>query len=177
MTPDHAMRFASRIDKSSHGRWPDGHDQHADPEISASRSVWVRGLAPPKSRCSCETSGVAIMRVDLTPLLPLPMTGGSEDREPWNYYDSGFLAGSVEFRSSLEALSTQLTVMLKAGGQSLLVGVPEDQAKPFAHPALSRRQLEILGLLAEGKTNTKLRAQFRDRLTLSSCTFRLYYGN
>ena len=68
---------------------------------------------------------------------------------------SDFLAGSVEL-SSLEALSTQLTVMLKAGGQSLLVGVPEDQAKPFAHPALSKRQLEILGLLAEGKTNTEI---------------------
>ena len=95
-------------------------------------------------------SGVAILHVDLTPRLPLPMIAGGSPNVT-RMIDSDLIAGSVE-SSSLEALSSQLTTMLMESQSTRLPEVGE----PIVHPPLSKRQLEVLGLLAEGKTNIEI---------------------
>ena len=96
-------------------------------------------------------SGVAILHVDLSSLLPLQTASGRNNAN----IDTAFLAGSVE-TSSLEALSTQLTAMLMASSHLGTSRLPEHGEHSPGHPRLSKRQLEVLGLLAEGKTNAEI---------------------
>ena len=96
-------------------------------------------------------SGVAILHVDLSSLLPLQTASGRNNANT----DAAFLAGSVE-TSSLEALSTQLTAMLMASSHPGRSRLPEHGEHSPVHPRLSKRQLEVLGLLAEGKTNAEI---------------------
>lgn len=96
-------------------------------------------------------SGVAVLHVDLSSLLPLQTGSGGDDGN----IDAAFLAGSVE-TSSLEALSTQLTAMLMASGHLAGRRPPERGEPSPVHPRFSRRHLEVLGLLAEGKTNSEI---------------------
>ena len=95
-------------------------------------------------------SGVAILHVDLSSLLPLQTAPGGNNAN----IDAAFLAGSVE-TSSVEALSTQLTAMLMASSRLGRSRSPE-HAEHSSVPRLSKRQLEVLGLLAEGKTNAEI---------------------
>jgi DNA-binding CsgD family transcriptional regulator len=107
-----------------------------------------------------EASGVALLHVDITPFL-LPMTGGGQLPGGGRLgrslqIDLGAVAGSVE-HSSLDALSSQLLSMLAANSQAPAGFLPrEDAAQTLEHARLSKRQLQILGLLAEGKTNTEI---------------------
>jgi DNA-binding CsgD family transcriptional regulator len=93
-------------------------------------------------------SGVALMHVDITSFLP---ESGRVDTKA--------LAGSLE-SSSLLALSQQVIGML-ADRTSKAPQHPEQREEENIDEVLdlaglSRRQLEILGLLAEGKTNTEI---------------------
>jgi DNA-binding CsgD family transcriptional regulator len=109
-----------------------------------------------------EANGVALLHVDLTPFLPLPMTehgeppgmGGRARSE--QSIDLSTVVGSVE-HSSLEALSSQLRTMLASIPLASPGSLPSDNAtQTWEHARLSKRQLQILGLLAEGKTNTEI---------------------
>ena len=62
---------------------------------------------------------------------------------------------SVE-SSSLEALSSQVTRLLIATQGSSPQQSEDHALQNLALAGLSKRQLEILGLLAEGKTNTEI---------------------
>jgi DNA-binding CsgD family transcriptional regulator len=106
-------------------------------------------------------SGVALLHVDVTPFF---RPGTADGRGPSGACNSpesspGFdletMAGSVE-ASSLDALTAQVARML-IPGQHLPTQHPDEHAGQTLELAgLSKRQLEILGLLAEGKTNTEI---------------------
>ena len=120
-----------------------------------------------------ERSGAALLHVNITPFLEpaiaarheLLNTADHEHIEPTIGLD--MVARSVE-NSSLEALSSQLTAMLTVGRQS-----PSDSSRRndaeriLAQACLSKRQLQVLGLLADGKTNTEIaKALFRSPNTI-----------
>jgi DNA-binding CsgD family transcriptional regulator len=108
-------------------------------------------------------SGVALLHVDLTPFFPCPPTA---DAEPFGAYGDSkrkpmvgldAVVRSVE-SSSLEALSSQVTRLLIATQGSSSQQSEDHALQSLALAGLSKRQLEILGLLAEGKTNTEIAA-------------------
>lgn len=120
-----------------------------------------------------ELSGAALLHVNLTPLVPPPMVARLKRPcdvshghiEPQINLD--MVARSVE-SSSLEALSSQLTEMLVPGRQAPPSISPKGDAQRIvAEACLSKRELQILGLLAEGKTNTEIaKALFRSPNTI-----------
>lgn len=116
-----------------------------------------------------ERSGAALLHVNLTPFFEPAVAARHEAHHGHIGPTIGLdlVARSVE-NSSLEALSSQLTAMLTVGRQS-----PSDSSRRndaeriLAQACLSRRQLQILGLLAEGKTNTEIaNALFRSPNTI-----------
>ncbi len=101
-------------------------------------------------------SGCALLHLNLTPFLALSGVLGavSPNGKP-KPIDFTAVAKSVE-TASLDALSLQVSKML-----NLTPGSEEPHAEQQAQRALdlaglSKRQLEILGLLAQGKTNTDI---------------------
>ncbi len=138
---------------------------------SPTETRWFFLIGLPLS--SSELSGVALLHVDITPFLPLPMTGrgeppGRTSRARTNVgIDLDKVVGSVE-NSSLEALSSQLRTMLAAIPQASSESLPRDAAaQTLEHARLSKRQLQILGLLAEGKTNVEIaKALYRSPNTI-----------
>jgi DNA-binding CsgD family transcriptional regulator len=109
-------------------------------------------------------SGVALLHADLTGLLLLPMAvrkkaltaSGNVDVEPAINLDS--IGPSVE-HSVTEGLSSLLATMLTGNTPSPqhrgAAGM-RDSGEVIAGARLSQRQLEILGLLGEGKTNSEI---------------------
>lgn len=101
-------------------------------------------------------NGIAILHAELTGLLPTSAassTPGGEER-------TTTVAGVIE-RSVAETLATQLRTMIEAP--------PSDREAAGADPMtkLSRRQLEVLRLLGEGKTNAEIaEALFRSPYTI-----------
>ena len=96
-------------------------------------------------------SGVALLHLDLAPFFASGPT--EQSRAP--PIDLETVAGSVE-SSSLEALASQVAKML-IPGQHPPTQQPDEHARQTLDLAgLSKRQLEILGLLAEGKTNMEI---------------------
>ena len=104
-------------------------------------------------------NGIAILHAELTGLLPTSAassTPGGEER-------TTTVAGVIE-RSVAETLATQLRTMIEAP--------PSDREAAGADPMakLSRRQLEVLRLLGEGKTN----AEIAEGLFRSTHTIKLH---
>ena len=105
-------------------------------------------------------SGAALLHVSLTPFLR-PQMLTSEER-PSKAGHGGIerkinldlVAKSVE-TSSLEALSSQLTAMLTAGHRVPSSSSPKGDAERI-EACLSKRQLQVLRLLGEGKTNDEI---------------------
>ena len=124
---------------------------------SPTMARWFYMIALPLA--SYDRSGVAVLHVDLTPFLPLThVPRRAELVAQGDMSLSHTMAGSVEY-SSLEALSSQLARMLTV--QTLPIPQTDRDRRPedagsLAHVSLSKRQLEILGLLAQGKTNTEI---------------------
>jgi DNA-binding CsgD family transcriptional regulator len=101
-----------------------------------------------------ERSAVALMHVNLTPFLPRLAT---IDRPSGTCeaIDFDAVAGSVE-SATMEALSSQVMRMLGTRHSYPKLRSDEDVKQNLELAGLSKRQLEILGLLAEGKTNTEI---------------------
>ena len=78
------------------------------------------------------------------------------------------VAGSVD--SSLEALTSQVASMLIPGQHPPTQHPDKHAGQTLDLAGLSKRQLEILGLLAEGKTNTEI----ADALSRSPNTVKLH---
>jgi DNA-binding CsgD family transcriptional regulator len=106
-------------------------------------------------------SGVALVHADLTGILPDAVTSGerssmrSRDKIV-RRIDLDVIGASVE-RAISEGLTSQLTNMLADRGTI----APSQTAKGdtghiVGHSGLSRRQLEVLRLLGEGKTNKEI---------------------
>ena len=117
--------------------------------------------------------GVALLHVDLTPFFaPSTVsrggpTGSSPESSP--DFDLETVAGSVE-ASSLDALTSQVARMLIPGQHPPTQHPDEHAGQTLDLAGLSKRQLEILGLLAEGKTNTEI----ADVLSRSPNTVKLH---
>jgi DNA-binding CsgD family transcriptional regulator len=105
-------------------------------------------------------SGAALLHVGLTPFLRTQMVARAEPPGKADHgriepkIDLELVAKSVE-NSSLEALSSQLTAMLAAGHRSALSSSLKDDVEGI-ETRLSKRQLQILSLLGEGKTNIEI---------------------
>jgi DNA-binding CsgD family transcriptional regulator len=109
-------------------------------------------------------SGVALLHVDLTAFFRRPATvdrrgpsGTCNLPESSPGLDLETVAGCVE-TSSLDALTSQVASMLIPGGHPPTQHPDEHAGQTLEIAGLSKRQLEILGLLAEGKTNTEIAA-------------------
>ena len=105
-------------------------------------------------------SGVALVHTDLTGILPDAVTSGERSskrsRDEIVRLDLDVIGASVE-RAISEGLTSQLTDMLTDRGTV----APSQTAKGntghiVGHSGLSRRQLEVLRLLGEGKTNKEI---------------------
>lgn len=106
-------------------------------------------------------SGVALLHVELTPFFAFPEASRTEQARAFGQHsrrppiDLETVAGSVEY-SSLEALTSQLATMLIPGQHPPTQHPDEHAGQTLDLAGLSKRQLEILGLLAEGKTNMEI---------------------
>src|SRR5512136_2140008 len=103
-------------------------------------------------------SGIALLHVDITPFFRFPMVASGESTETYESVrevDVDAVARSVE-SSSLEALSTQVTRLLAASQRSSSPQSEDYARQKLALAGLSKRQLEIFGLLADGKTNAEI---------------------
>ena len=106
-------------------------------------------------------SGVALVHTDLTGILPDAVTSQEESAkrsrdENVRSIDLDMIGTSVE-RAISEGLTSQLTNML-ADPSTVAPGQAAKRATGHivGHSALSRRQLEVLRLLGEGKTNKEI---------------------
>lgn len=101
-------------------------------------------------------SGAALLHVDLTPFLrPLTRTNAAwPSKAQLRGFDLKLVAKSVE-TSSLEALSSQLNAMLTANHRAPSRSSHKDHAERI-EACLSKRQLQVLRLLGEGKTNDEI---------------------
>ena len=105
-------------------------------------------------------AGVALVHTDLTGILPDAVTSGEKSskrsRDEIVPLDLDVIGASVE-RAISEGLTSQLTDMLEDRGTV----APSQTAKANTGPTavlsgLSRRRLEVLRLLGEGKTNKEI---------------------
>jgi DNA-binding CsgD family transcriptional regulator len=123
---------------------------------SPTTARWFYMIALPLA--SYDRSGVAVLHVDLTPFLPVTHVPRQAELVVGDMSISESMAGSVEY-SSLEALSSQLASMLTVQAlpaQQRDRDYRQEDAGGLTRVSLSKRQLEILGLLARGKTNTEI---------------------
>jgi DNA-binding CsgD family transcriptional regulator len=102
------------------------------------------------------SAGVAILHIDLTRALPLPPPPPPvHGPQPAGGDAAAGLetVGEIIARSASEALSSQLSAMFAASG-------PRPARAPAAPPgalaALTRRQMQVLRLLGEGRTNGEI---------------------
>lgn len=119
-----------------------------------------------------EPSGVAILHADLTSLVPLPIFAQTRkaNAEQKGRQDSSdvleAIAGTV-VESVSEILSSQLNAMLMNGLRSTSTGKTDDLEPISPGPPLSKRQMEVLKLIGEGKTNAEIaEALFRSPHTI-----------
>jgi DNA-binding CsgD family transcriptional regulator len=108
-----------------------------------------------------KSAGVALLHVDLTTMLPLPIGArGARAKEAKRQIRPGAnlaaIGGALE-RSVLETLSSQLNTMLAgpAVREKEAAQGKADQIKDVL-TRLSKRQMQVLRLLGEGKTNKEI---------------------
>jgi len=118
-----------------------------------------------------KSGGVAVLHVDLTKMLPLhidapvarPKGVKGHARQQTNSHSSFSIGGILE-RSVLEPLSAQLNSMFTAGEIDEKNGPDLISA---ARARLSKRQMEVLQLLGQGKSNKEIAmALFRSPNTI-----------
>jgi DNA-binding CsgD family transcriptional regulator len=127
---------------------------------SPSEQRWFSLIGLPLAAAT--SSGVALLHINLTNMLPLPTRAapilgraGQEDMGHAGASADLDRMGEAITHSVSEALSSQLSTMLSPAG-----------SPPAAAP-LTRRQMEVLRLLGEGKTNEEIaNALFRSPNTV-----------
>ena len=136
---------------------PDLNGAEADVIIHASASATRLDLEPDSA------SGAAILALtDDRPTVQALMT------------QTGVVWGALPLESSRE----ELLAALHALSEGLVVSAPQFVApqpslrEAGEHPALSEREIEVLGLLAQGKANSRSRRRWASVSTPSSSTFR-----
>jgi DNA-binding CsgD family transcriptional regulator len=104
-----------------------------------------------------DRSGIALLHINLTPFLALSIGQGAEVTPDGvgRQIDFAAVADSVE-ESSLEALASQVIQMLGVKPEPKRQQAEQRARQALDLAGLSKRQLEILGLLAQGKTNTEI---------------------
>ncbi len=118
-------------------------------------------------------AGVAILHIDLTPILApsnvkTDVQVGCPAKKTKNTVSVDTITGRIE-HSILETLSAQLTTMFLRNRRTAAHGHSPTQpaAEALARTALTRRQMEVLRLLGEGKTNKEIaQALFRSPHTI-----------
>ncbi len=108
-----------------------------------------------------KSAGVALLHVDLTTMLPLPIgarraRAREEKRQMRPAANLAAIGGALE-RSVLETLSSQLNTMFAgpATREKEAAQGKADQTTAVLAP-LSKRQIQVLRLLGEGKTNKEI---------------------
>ncbi|QWG12217.1 response regulator transcription factor [Bradyrhizobium sediminis] len=142
---------------------------------SPTRARWFSLIGLPLSLN--KPAGVALVHVNLTEMLPLP--GGTrraqakEDRKgrirPGANIDA--IGGALE-RSVLETLSSQLNTMFvdDTASREKDAAQEKDDEMTLVRTRLSKRQMQVLRLLGEGKTNKEM----AKALLLSPNTIKLH---
>lgn len=125
-------------------------------------------------------SGIAILHVDLTKFLPIPIGGRALRAKPSQaptIAASGILeaiANTVETSVS-DNLASQLNAMLGAAAPPTRKAQAKDgDCDQISRARLSKRQLEVLKLLGEGRTNAEIARTFLGRPILLSFTCRRF---
>lgn len=149
---------------------------HVYPCNSPDEERWFMMLALPLSLSG--PSGIAILHAEISSFVPLPViekqgkrrVGQKGDADAGSIFAE--LAGTVEESVSL-TLTSQLQSMLKPPrearrSKSKVQGKHDENSDAtFPRARLSKRQLEVLRLLGEGKTNAQIaKALFRSPHTI-----------
>lgn len=107
-------------------------------------------LSPSKS------GGVALLHVNLTAMLPFPISAqkgrAKDNKSRASRQTSSSSMGGLLERSVLDPLSSQLNVMLSGRAY----GTKASDAMGAVRLRLSKRQMEVLNLLGQGKTNKEI---------------------
>jgi DNA-binding NarL/FixJ family response regulator len=121
----------------------------------------LRGRCDVLVVCDPGSSGPEIASFETPPALLLLTSGPVEaaralelQQRPWGVLDAD--AGAAELRAAVAALAEGLSVAAPALLQGLLRRPPAPGGEPPAR--LSPRELEVLGLLAEGLANRQIAA-------------------
>lgn len=138
---------------------------------SPKQKRWFSLIAFPLS-LEHKAAGVAIMHIDLTPTVALSnVTTDVPATDPASKNHSAVSVNTISGRiehSVLETLSTQLTTMFLRNARTADDRtVPAQAAEALARTTLTKRQMEVLRLLGEGKTNKEIaQALFRSPHTV-----------
>ena len=124
---------------------------------SPTQARWFCLIGLPLSQS--KSGGVALLHVNLTTMLPLPVgvRGTRIKGRKVQVRQQGSSIGDVLERSVLETLSSQLNGMFIGPARHKNSAAQEkiDQMKA-AHTGLSKRQIQVLNLLGQGKTNKEI---------------------
>lgn len=129
---------------------------------SPSKQRWFTLVGLPLSLD--QPAGVALLHINLTDMLPLSIGGrrarvGADRARKIRMATSLDTVGSAIENSVLEALSTQLDAMLSGSPKESSPGTTAEHREAehiLARARLSKRQIQVLRLLGEGKTNKEI---------------------
>jgi DNA-binding CsgD family transcriptional regulator len=133
---------------------------HVYPCDSPGENRWFMLLAFPLALS--RPSGIAILHTNISSLIPLPVVDGQKRGRRTVAEQGAQLPALVDMTASVEAsvseaLSSQLRAMLafpeKRPSEAKAVSEAPNEAP---HAQLSKRQMEVLRLLGEGKTNREI---------------------
>ncbi len=123
---------------------------------SPKRARWFCLVGLPLSLS--KSAGVALLHTNLTAMLPVAVGArASESKQKPHSGKSLAVIGGILERSALEALSSELETMfagLRADEKRAVPG-KADRIQA-ARPPLSKRQMQVLRLLGEGRTNKEI---------------------
>ncbi len=125
-----------------------------------------------------KSGGIALLHANVTTMLPLSVGAqrarAKGKKAQTRQRTSSSAIGGILERTVLDTLSSQLNGMFTGPVRHKNNGADQMNA---ARARLSKRQMEVLKLLGQGKTNKEIAmARSSFRLTLLSCTFRRFWS-